>query len=88
MPTASEENKDAILEDLKGILKEEEGIDPETVTPEKSFTDDLKIDSLAMMSIVVAIEEKFSVKVEDDDVAKIATVQNAVDFIYTAQNPE
>ena len=46
--------------------------------PEKSFTDDLDIDSLSMMTIVVNAEEKFGVRIPDDDVKGLSTVGDAV----------
>jgi acyl carrier protein len=57
-----------ILAGLAEIVNEETGIDTADVQPEKSFTDDLDIDSLSMMTIVVNAEEKFGVRIPDDDV--------------------
>jgi acyl carrier protein len=56
------------------------------VEPEKSFTDDLDIDSLSMMTIVVNAEEKFGVKIPDDEVKNLKTVRDAVTFIHGAQS--
>jgi acyl carrier protein len=52
---------------------------------EKSFTDDLDIDSISMMTIVVNAEEKFDVKIPDDEVKNLTTVGEAVTFITKAQ---
>ena len=51
----------------------------------KSFTDDLDIDSISMMTIVVNAEEKFDVKIPDEEVKNLQTVGDAVDFIVNAQ---
>ncbi len=74
-----------ILEGLANIVNEETGLDVADVAMEKSFTDDLDIDSLSMMTIVVNAEEAFGVKIPDDEVKNLATVGDAVRFIQGAQ---
>jgi len=74
-----------ILEGLAEIVNEETGIETDQVEPDKSFTDDLDIDSLSMMTIVVNAEEKFGVKIPDDEVKNLKTVNDAVSYIATAQ---
>lgn len=74
-----------ILEGLAEIVNEETGIDTGSVELDKSFTDDLDIDSLSMMTIVVNAEEKFNVRIPDDEVKNLATVGDAVSFINGAQ---
>jgi acyl carrier protein len=56
------------------------------VQTEKSFTDDLDIDSLSMMTIVVNAEEKFGVRIPDDEVKNLKTVGDAVSFIAKNQS--
>ena len=73
-----------ILEGLAEIVNEETGIDTGSVELDKSFTDDLDIDSLSMMTIVVNAEEKFNVRIPDDEVKNLKTVRDAVDFIAAA----
>ena len=58
---------------------------PADATPEKSFTEDLDVDSLSMVEIVVAAEEKFGVRIPDDQVKNLKTVGDAVSFIENAQ---
>ena len=55
------------------------------VQRDKSFVDDLDVDSLSMVEIVVAAEEKFGVRIPDDQVKNLRTVGDAVDYIDTAQ---
>ena len=74
-----------ILAGLAEIVNEETGIDTADVQPEKSFTDDLDIDSLSMMTIVTLAEEKFDVRIPDDEVKNLATVGDAISFIAGAQ---
>ena len=56
-------------------------LDGALVSLEKKFADDLDVDSLSMVEVIVAAEEKFSVKIPDDEVTKMATVADAVNFI-------
>ena len=78
-------SNEEILAGLAELINEETGIAADTVTPEKSFTDDLDIDSISMMTIVVNAEEKFDVKIPDDEVQNLKTVGDAVSFIEKAQ---
>ena len=73
-----------ITSGLAEILEEVAGVNPEDVAEEKSFTDDLDVDSLSMVEVVVAAEEKFGVKIPDDEVKNLATVGDAVAFIERA----
>ncbi|KAA6433841.1 acyl carrier protein [Agrococcus sediminis] len=77
--------KDEVLAGLADLVNDETGIATENVQLEKSFTDDLDIDSISMMTIVVNAEEKFDVKIPDDEVKNLKTVQDAVDYITGAQ---
>ena len=74
-----------ILEGLAEIVNEETGIDTGSVELDKSFTDDLDIDSLSMMTIVVNAEERFGVRIPDDEVKNLTTVGDAVKFIQSQQ---
>lgn len=79
-------NESEVLAGLAEIVAEETGIDTAEIVAEKSFTDDLDIDSLSMMTIVTLAEEKFSVRIPDDEVKNLATVGDAVSFIAGAQS--
>jgi len=74
-----------ILSGLAEIVNEETGLPTDSVELDKSFTDDLDIESLSMMTIVVNAEEKFSVRIPDDDVKNLSTVRDAVAYIAQAQ---
>ena len=74
-----------ILTGLAEIVNEETGLDTDSVQLDKSFTDDLDIDSISMMTIVVNAEEKFGVTIPDDEVKNLKTVGDAVAFIERAQ---
>jgi acyl carrier protein len=70
---------------LAEIVNEVAGIPAEDVQLDKSFTDDLDVDSLSMVEVVVAAEEKFSVRIPDDAVKDLKTVGDAVSYIEKAQ---
>ena len=74
-----------IRSSLAEIVNEIAGIPVEDVQLDKSFTDDLDVDSLSMVEVVVAAEEKFDVKIPDDEVKNLKTVGDAVAFIERAQ---
>ena len=77
--------REEIAGGLAEILEEVAGVNPDDVAEEKSFTDDLDVDSLSMVEVVVAAEEKFSVSIPDDEVKNLKTVGDAVAFIERAQ---
>ena len=63
------------------ILNEVADVAPEDVTEDKSFTDDLDVDSLSMVEVAMAAEEKFGVKIPDDELPNLKTVGDAVRYI-------
>ena len=74
-----------ILGGLAEIVNEETGVAAGDVQMDKAFVDDLDIDSLSMMTIVVNAEERFGVRIPDDDVKGLRTVGDAVTYIHKAQ---
>ncbi len=70
-----------IRADLAEIVNEVAGIPVEDVQLDKSFVDDLDVDSLSMVEVVVAAEERFDVRIPDDDVSSLNTVGDAVSYI-------
>ncbi len=70
-----------VLVGIKEIVEEVAGIPAASIEMDKNFTDDLDVDSLSMVEVVVAAEERFGVKIPDDQVSELATVGDAVNFI-------
>ena len=67
---------------VKKIISEQLGVEEEKVTPEANFVEDLGADSLDTVELVMALEEEFGIEIPDEDAdRKIATVQNAIDYI-------
>ncbi len=74
-------SSEEILSGLADIVEEVAGVSASDVTADKSFTDDLDIDSLSMVEIAVQAEDKFGVKIPDDELANLKTVGDAVGYI-------
>ncbi len=74
-----------IQADLAVIVEEIAGVPADDVQMDKEFVSDLDVDSLSMVEIVVAAEEKFGVRIPDDQVKNLKTVGDAVNFIESAQ---
>jgi acyl carrier protein len=70
-----------IADKIKAIVVEHLGVEETKVTPEASFIDDLGADSLDTVELVMAFEEAFNVEIPEDAAEKIATVQDAIDYI-------
>jgi acyl carrier protein len=71
---------------LAELVNEVTGIDADDVQLDKSFTEDLDVDSLSMVEDVVAAEEKFGVTIPDDEVKNLKTVGDAVGYIEKQQS--
>ncbi|GII91810.1 acyl carrier protein [Sinosporangium siamense] len=70
-----------VLAGLGKIVNEITGIPASEVTPEKSFVDDLDIDSLSMVEIAVAAQDEFGVEIPDDQLKHLKTVKDVIGFI-------
>ena len=70
-----------VFENVKGIIVELLGVDAAKVTPEARFREDLEADSLDLVELIMAFEEKFNEEIPDEDAQKITTVGGAVAYI-------
>ena len=66
---------------VKEIIMNQLAVNPEQLTPEASFIDDLGADSLDTVELIMALEDEFSVKIPDEDAEKILTVQDAINYL-------
>ncbi|RJO78960.1 acyl carrier protein [Nocardia panacis] len=82
--------QEELVAEIAEIIEEVTGIEPSEVTIDKSFVDDLDIDSLSMVEIAVQTEDKYGVKIPDEDLAGLRTVGDAVAYIQklAAENAE
>ncbi len=74
-------SEEEILAGLGEIIDEIAGVPAADVTPEKSFVDDLDIDSLSMVEIAVAAQDKFGVEIPDDHLKDLKTVRDVINYI-------
>lgn len=73
-----------ILDRLANIVNEIAGVPVGDVQPDKTFLDDLDVDSLAMVEIATAAEDTFGVRIPDEDLKDLRTVGDAVNYIEKA----
>lgn len=73
-----------ILAGLATIVNEIAGVPVGDITLDKSFVDDLDVDSLSMVEIATAAEDQFGVRIPDDDLKDLKTVGDAVSYIEKA----
>ena len=76
---------DSIETQVKEIIVEQLGVDPEKVTSTAKFIEDLGADSLDTVELVMTFEEKFSVEVPDEDAEKLKSVADVVAYIKANQ---
>lgn len=74
------------FEKLKKVIAEVLNVDPDEITMETTFMDDLGADSLDLYQIIMGIEEEFDIEIPSDKAEKITTVEEAVDLIKDALN--
>jgi acyl carrier protein len=70
-----------ILAGLAEIIDEVAGVPADDVTPEKNFVEDLDIDSLSMVEIAVAAQDKFGVEIPDEQLKDLKTVQDVITYV-------
>jgi acyl carrier protein len=71
----------SIEDKVKDIIVEQLGVNPEQVTPQAKFIEDLGADSLDTVELVMAFEEEFNVEVPDEEAEKLQTVGDVVKYI-------
>ncbi len=75
-----------VFERVRKIIAEQLGVEEGEITPQTSFVEDLNADSLDLVELIMSLEEEFSkegktIEISDEDAEKIATVQDAINFI-------
>jgi len=71
----------ALLDDIKEVVVEQLSVNPDEVKEDAKFVEDLGADSLDVVELVMALEEKFDIEIPDDEAEKIQTVKDVVDYI-------
>lgn len=75
----------AVEDKMVDIIVEQLSVDKDKVVQGASFVDDLGADSLDLVELIMAMEEEFDVEIPDEEAEKIATVQDAIDFVNKLQ---
>jgi acyl carrier protein len=68
---------------LTGLLVDELGVEPDRITMEATFEEDLEIDSLGVVELLMALEDNFDVKIPDEEAETISNVGEAVDLVIS-----
>ena len=70
-----------MLEKMKTMIAEQLGVDEDSVTPEKNLKEDLHADSLDLFELVTNLEDEYSMEIPSEDLEKMATVQDVIDYL-------
>lgn len=70
-----------IAQKVKEIVSDKLDVDREEIQEDKDFVEDLKADSLAIVEVVLALEEQFEIEIPDEDTEKIKTVRDAIEYV-------
>jgi len=74
-----------IAEKVKEIVSDKLDVDGADIREDRDFIEDLKADSLAIVEVVLALEEQFEIEIPDEDTEKIKTVRDAIEYIKAQQ---
>jgi acyl carrier protein len=75
----------ALFDEVKAVVVEQLNVSADEVKEDSKFVEDLGADSLDVVELVMALEEKFDIEIPDDQAEKIATVADAINFIEGTQ---
>lgn len=75
-----------MLEKVKAVLVDALNIDESLISPTSNLKDDLAIDSLSAVELALELESTFDIRIEDDELARLTTVQDILDLVETKQS--
>jgi acyl carrier protein len=76
------------FDELRKIIAEQLGVDPEKITPETSFVNDLGADSLDTVELVMELEEEFDLNIPDDEAEKMQTIGDVLRYLLRKRESE
>lgn len=71
----------SVEEKVKKIIMDQLGVSADEVKPEASFVEDLGADSLDLTELIMAMEEEFSIEIDDEEAQKLLKVKDAMDYV-------
>ena len=80
-----EQNYSIVFEKIAEIVDEKLSVSRDEITPTSNFIDDLRADSLDLVDLVMGIEEAFDLQIPDEDIQKMSTVNDAVNYVLEQQ---
>jgi acyl carrier protein len=80
------QSRDDVVATMRDVLASELDVDAGKVTADARFKEDLDADSLDLVEVVLALEEKFGIEIPDDEIAGVKTVGEAADLVIAKQN--
>lgn len=75
-----------MFEKVKELIEEKLNLEGVEITPDSKFKEDLEVDSLDLFELVMALEDEFGVEIPTEDLEKIATVGDIIEYIESKQN--
>jgi len=75
-----------MFEKIRDIVAEKVGVEPEEITMETSFADDLDADSITLFELVMALEDEFDIEIDDESIEQITTVGDIVNYLEESIN--
>jgi acyl carrier protein len=80
------QSRDDVVKTMREVLASELDVDADKVNADARFKEDLDADSLDLVEVVLALEEKFGIEIPDDEIAGVKTVGEAADLVIAKQN--
>ena len=80
------QSRDDVVKTMQEVLASELDVDADKVNADARFKEDLDADSLDLVEVVLALEEKFGIEIQDDEIAGVKTVGEAADLVIAKQN--
>jgi acyl carrier protein len=79
------QSREEVVDTMREVLASELGVDADKITADARFKEDLDADSLDLVEVVLALEEKFGIEIPDDEIAGVKTVGEAADLVISKQ---
>ncbi len=75
-----------MFERIRDLVAEKVGVEPDEITMDTSFADDLEADSITLFELVMALEDEFEIEIDDESIKQITTVGDIVNYLEENTN--